>query len=306
MVYKQMFRASFYQILGVSPRIYADASRFLKSDGVYKIVLESGSTGHENRVYAVKVVDRVAAFIKDVNICMTSEQSQHGRSYSVPRSYGPMQTCRRTDIPRFSVYERLRDCLSNTRSIPLPFRQFAGPFIHRDSCHVAVKTNAAYPSSHSTVELQTMLREFTGFAHLTVVYEPQKTVYHAEQGSNYTDEKGRMKIYDRFKYSLRLKLGPATAVDGDKELRKGIEFFPLKYHEEMSRMEDRIEKARVEFSCMEERNNEICAELRCMVKEERIEKTRTHLSRWQREELLIKARDELTRLENEYCQSVKG
>ena len=242
MVYKRMLRANFYQILDVSRKTRSEASRFLKSDGVYKIVLEADPAdgGNSNWVRAVKLDDRSTGFVKDVEICMTSKES----GSDDPSSWVSSDVC-----CGISGEKTAGSCHRGASDTPLGIpANLIYPKTPRDECHVILATDASdrwtIPRSGRIQGLKYILDILTGFAHVTFLYQPQNTpspgfVYKplfdrfvVEDEAVYSIKDDRESLYEVFESYLLDSLGPSNPIDDDPELKKGIEFFPLRFKEE--------------------------------------------------------------------------
>ena len=242
MVYKRMLRANLYQILDVFRKTRSEASRFLKSDGAYKIVLEADPAdgGNSNWVRCVKLDDRSTDFVKDVDICMTSKKpdsddQSSGVSSDVCCGVSGKKTagscyCGASDTPPGTP--------ANSICSKTP----------RDECHVILATDASdrwtIPRSGRIQGLKYILDILTGFAHVTFLYQPQNKpspgfVYKplfdrfvVEDEAVYSIKDDRESLYEAFESYLLDSLGPSNPIDDDPELKKGIEFFPLRFKEE--------------------------------------------------------------------------
>jgi len=195
MVYKQMLLAGDAGILCTSRAVHSRASKFLSSNGFYRIGVEEYKSQH--LIWELPMDDRAGASIQNIEISI----------------FRPIPT----KVSELSTTEG-RSIADTT------FRHFTGLSLHRDTCRVIVRTDVSERRNIRNRSLFRILRMLKGFARFCIIYTPD-----CEAGASPPALEERMSVYQVIKQRLEPALGPGVPVGKDRKLEGGLEFFPLEY-----------------------------------------------------------------------------
>lgn len=236
-VYTNLLRDGQINILRTSRDVYAQASRLIQRQGVYRISIIRGCTAR-NGVHYRNLEDYYPVHEIEANsihpmtgakLDLIRNVEVHVSPFQLPRCQGPRilgPTCYYCGrwwamVGYKTPSELLRSALG----------PFLNPNAHRDTCHVIFKTDVSKVDA-CTAPLYSALRMLRHFVYVTITYSPK---HQADLQGRFppTSEAGRRLVYEVIKKKLEPTFGPATPVDGKSELGQGLQFWPLKYQKSL-------------------------------------------------------------------------
>ena len=203
MVYAKCIQNGSINILQTSHGVYSQASRFLKSDGMFRIAAFKWFSYYDCRINTPE----------DSMTFKTITQIQNVELRLVPQ----VSELRRGGRPK-PRYE-MEDLLT-----------FAGTRCHRNSCRIYLEVDISDLDNGSIWYLyDEFLKHCTGFSTVSFVYtgRRRRVVY----GSRLHPLGGgkQRTLFKVIRRELEPRLGPGVSIDGKSDVGKGLEFHPLNH-----------------------------------------------------------------------------